>query len=499
MEDAIALTDSPAIGQENKKHPRQLYTIAFSTMWDLFSFYGMKALLIAYIVTQLKLGQPMGYAVLAAYAALVWGFNFFGGVVSDKYLGARKSIIWGNYLQIAGHLTLAIPLQQPFFAGLALVATGSGFRASTSSSLVGSFYSNTNTRKKDDGYSIYYMFVNIGAALGGLICGYLGQNINWHLGFGAACFFMIIGQTQFILGINKSHGAPPDAKKLQEKFFLKLISREKIIYLFSLIVVAMVVLLLEYPGIMNFIMLPLIIGAFIYILILSFRFTKGEQKKLWAAMIMFLIGSLFWACYEQCAGSLNLFVLNNVNLSIAGIKVSGLSINNFAPGAWLVILTPLSIKTWQWLHKKNRSPGSTSKYIIAFLGVSFCFLVLWSSCYYNRSTGMIPVIMLVVAYLFLEIGEICLGPVSFSLASKLSPVAIASTVMGLMYLSISFGEYLAGKLGTFMTVPNGITDPATIMPYFSNIFLKIVLGTAFIALLIALLSPLIKKWMQEIK
>ena len=499
MEETLPFTGTPTFETEDKKHPKQLYTIAFSTMWDLFSFYGMKALLIAYIVTQLKLGQPMGYAVLAAYAALVWGFNFFGGVVSDKYLGARKSIIWGNYLQIAGHLTLAIPLQQPFFAGLALVATGSGFRASTSSSLVGSFYSNTDTRKKDDGYSLYYMLMNIGAALGGLICGYLGQNINWHLGFGTACFFMIIGQAQFILGINKSHGAPPDTKKLREKIFLKLFSRETIIYLFSLLVVAMVVLLLEYPGIMNFIMLPLIVVGFIYVLVLSFRFTKQEQKKLWAAMIMFLFGSLFWACYEQCSGSLNLFVLNNVDLNVAGIKISGLSINNFAPGAWLVILTPLSIKTWQWLHKKNRSPGSTAKYIIAFLGVSLCFFTLWASCYFNRSTGMIPVMMLVVAYLFLEIGEICLGPVSFSLASKLSPVAIASTVMGLMYLSISFGEYLAGKLGTFMTVPGGITNPVTMMPYFSNVFLKVVIGAALIALLVALLSPLIKKWMQEIK
>ncbi len=499
MEETGSLTGIIPAEQENKKHPRQLYNIAFSTMWDMFSFYGMKALLIAYIVTQLKLGQPMGYAVLAAYAALVWGFNFFGGVVSDKFLGARKSVIWGNYLQIAGHLTLAIPLQQPFFAGLALVATGSGFRASTASSLVGSFYSKSNLRKKDDAYSLYYMLANVGAALGGLICGYLGQEINWHLGFGAACFFMIIGQIQFILGINKSYGAPPDTKKLQEKIFLKLFSRETIIYLFSLGIIAMVVLLLQYPGTMNFVMLPLVAGAFIYVLILSLRFTKQEQRKLWAALVMFLIGSLFWACYEQCAGSLNLFVLHNVNLDVAGIKVSGLSMNNFIPPAWLVILTPLSIKTWQWLHKKNRDPGSTTKYIIAFLAVAFCFLVLWTSCYFNRSTGMIPVMMIIVAYIFLEIGEICLGPVSYSLASKLSPTVIASTVMGLMYLSISLGEYLAGKLGTFMTVPDGITDPVTMMPYFSNVFLKIVFGTAFIALLVALLSPLIKKWMQEIK
>jgi POT family proton-dependent oligopeptide transporter len=441
----------------------------------------------------------MGYAVLATYAALVFGFNFFGGVVSDKYLGQRKSIIWGNYLQIAGHLTLAIPLSQTFFPGLALVATGAGFRSSASSSLVGSLYNNNDERRKDDGYSLYYMIFNVGAALGGLICGYLAQNINWHLGFGAACFFMILGQLQFILGVKKSFGLPPEISKLKEKVFLRLLNRETMIYLFSLTVVAGVVVLLEYPGIMNFIMLPLTISAFAYLFVLSLKFRIAERRKLWAAMIMFLIGSLFWACYEQCAGSLNLFVLNNVNLNAAGIKMSGLAINNFAPAAWLVILTPFSIKAWKWLHKKNINSRSYGKYIIAFLAMGSCFLVLWTSCLFNYTTGMIPVAFLVIAYLFMEIGEICLGPVSFSLASKLSPKQIASTTMGLMYLSISFGEYLAGKLGSFMTVPEGISDPVRMMPYFSAVFLKIAFGSLFIALLVAMLSPLLKKWMMEIK
>ena len=187
---------APVLNEKTEKHPKEMYRVAFTTMWDMFSYYGMKALLIAYIVTQLRLGQPMGYAILGTYAALVFGFNFLGGMVADKFLGTRKAIIWGGYLQITGHLILAIPSDLPFFAGLALVATGSGFRTGPSGSFVGSFYSDDEPRKKDSGYAIYYMVFNLGAALGGLICGYLGQNINWHLGFGAACIFMIIGQVQ---------------------------------------------------------------------------------------------------------------------------------------------------------------------------------------------------------------------------------------------------------------------------------------------------------------
>jgi amino acid/peptide transporter (Peptide:H+ symporter), bacterial len=490
---------APLSKEETEKHPKEMFRVAFTTMWDMFSFYGMKALLIAYIVTQLRLGQPMGYAILGTYAALVFGFNFFGGMVADKFLGTRKAIIWGGYLQITGHLILAIPSELPFFTGLALVATGAGFRNGTSGSFVGSFYNNNNPRKKDDGYAIYYMIFNMGAALGGLICGYLGQNINWHLGFGAACIFMIIGQAQFISGINYTHGAPPDLKKLKQKIFLKLFDREIIIYFLSLVVVALVTLLLQFPGFMNIIMLPLTIVAFIYIIIVSFKFSMQERWRLFAAMTICLITSLFWAFYEQIGGSLSLFSLHNVNLNVGGSKLSGLSINSFTPSAWLVVLTPISIRTWKWLDTKKANPRSYIKLVLSFMFMSFCFLLLWFGSFLNKDTGMLPVSYLIAAYLLMEMGEICLGPVVYSLVSKLSPKEIASTLMGIMFLSVSLGEYLSGKLGAFMTVPENISKPIEMMPYFSSIFLKIGIGSLLISLLIILLIPVLRKWMQEVR
>ena len=495
--ESIAVT--PIFKEETDQHPKEMYRVAFTTMWDMFSFYGMKALLIAYIVTQLRLGQPMGYAILGTYAALVFGFNFFGGMVADKFLGTRKAIIWGGYLQITGHLILAIPFDLPFFAGLALVATGAGFRTGPSGSFVGTFYSNDRSRKKDSGYSIYYMVFNMGAALGGLICGYLGQNINWHLGFGAACIFMIIGQAQFIAGINNSHGAPPDIKKLKEKIFIKLLDRETLIYLLTLVVVAMVTLLLQFPGFMNIIMLPLTIIAFVYIIVVSFRFSREERWKLFAAMTICLITSLFWAFYEQIGGSLSLFSLHNVNLNLGGAELSGLSINSFTPSAWLVVLTPISIRLWKWLDNKNANPRSYIKLMLSFMFMSFCFLLLWLGSFLNKDTGMLPVSYLIAAYLLMEMGEICLGPVVYSLVSKLAPKEIASTLMGIMFLSIALGEYLSGKLGAFMTVPEGISSSVEMMPYFSSIFFKIGVGSLLIAVLIIILIPVLKKWMQEVK
>lgn len=484
--------------QQTKKHPRELFTISFYTMWVMFSFYGMKALLIAYMVTQIHLGERGGYAILGTYSTFVFGLPFIGGLIADKILGTRKSIIWGSILMIAGHITLAIPFQQTFFAGLALVACGCGFGFGTDNALVGSLYDNKDARRKDAGFTIFYMLFNLGAALGGLICGYVGQNINWHYGFGLAGLFMICGLINFLYGINKRHGAPPDKIKLKEKVFPG-INREWSIYILSIVPIAVVTLLFYYTGIMDVVMLPLTIISFLYIIFISFRFTKQERLKLFAALILLLFTSFFWAFYEQAGGAMNLFVLHNVNLQLGGMHLSGLSINNFLPSFLLFALTPLAIKTWNYLHKIKREPRSEMKFVFAFVLMGLFFLTLWTGCYLYRSSGMVPVAFLFVGYFFMELGELNLGPISYSLTSKLSPLSITSTMMGVMSLAVALGEYFSGKLGATMVIPNGITNPVQSLPYYSTIFLRIAGGCLIIVLLLLILNPLLKRWMQEIR
>ena len=492
---AVSIGYSPVL---STKHPKELFTISFYTMWVTFSFYGMKALLIAYIVTQLHLGENIGYAILGTYSALIYGLPFIGGLIADKILGNRKAIIWGSILQVASHLTLAIPLHQTFFAGLALVACGSGFGTGPDNALVGSLYNNKDTRRKDAGFTIFYMIFNVGASLGGLICGYVGQNINWHYGFGLAALFMTLGLINFLYGINATLGPPPDKEKLKTKVFLN-INLETSVYLLTLVCIALVILLFNHTGIMDVLMLPLTIFSFSYIIFISFRFTPQERRKLFAALILLLFTSFFWAFYEQQGGALNLFVIHNVNSTVGHIKLSGLAINNFLPGFWLVALTPAFIALWKVLYKHNFEPRPPIKFVLAFLLMMIYFLVLWLGCHINRSTGLVPVYFIIIGYFIMECAELNLGPVSLSLASKLSPPRIASTMMGILYLSISLGEYLAGKIGAIMSVPTGITNPVESLPYYSNIFLKIAGGCCFIAILLFMLNPLLKKWMQEIR
>lgn len=483
---------------DSDKHPKEVYHLGFTAMWDMFSYYGMKALLIAYIVTQLRLGEQMGYSILGTYAAFIFGLNFFGGLVSDKLLGNRKSIIWGGYLQIFGHLLLAIPSNHLFFLGLAFVATGAGFRMGPSGSLVDSFYRKDQFRKKEDGYAMLYMIFSFGAALGGLICGYLGQNINWHLGFGAACIFMIFGQAQFILRISKVYGLPPDLEKLKKIIFLNLFNREHLIYFFSLIVVLMVALIIQFPGYMNLIMMPLIFIAFVYIIYISFKYTKQERLKIFAILSFCLIGSIFWAFYEQIGGSLSLFSMHNVDFNMAGLQLSGLAINSFTPSAWLLVLIPISIRIWKWLDTKKANPRSYIKLMMSFVFMAICFFILWLGSFLNNDTGIMPFGYLIGAYLFIEMGEICIGPMLYSLIANLSPKNIISTLWGIMNLCIALGAYLSGKIGALMIIPEGISSPIIMMPYFSSIFLKIGIGSLLISLLIIGLFPLLKKWMNEV-
>ncbi len=313
----MALTHStPAEPNVSHGHPKQLYMLFFTEMWERFSFYGMKALLLAYMVTQLKFDEPKGYAILGAYAALVYTMPMFGGLMSDKYLGGRKSVIFGGILMTIGHLVLAIPQDWSFFYGMAFIICGNGFFKPNISSLVGTLYDDNDPRK-DSAFSIFYMGINIGAALGGLLCGYVGQQINWHYGFGLAGIFMILGLVVFSLGKRSlgERGLPPDTAALKKPVFAG-INTEIFIYICTLLAVPIAVALFNQYKVMDYIMFGLGAASLIYILYIAFQLDKVARNKLFAALILIVFSVLFWAFYEQNSGSLNLFAMRNVDMNI---------------------------------------------------------------------------------------------------------------------------------------------------------------------------------------
>ena len=270
----------------NRSHPKQLFYVSFASMWVWFSYYGVKALLIAYMVTQMHLPEHYGYAVLGTYAALVYGLQIFGGVLADRLLGFRKSMIWGGVLMICGHVMLSLPYQQFFMVGLSFIAWGSGFFSGPDAAIIGMFYPAKNQAHKDNGFILFYMIISTGMALGGLVCGYVGQKINWHYGFGLAGVFMVLGLINFCYGIPSTAGAPPDVKRLKQKI-LPGITNEVLVYISSLAAVALTLLLFKHTGIMDVIVMPLTLLSFIYIIYIGFKSSKQVRFKLFALLFVF--------------------------------------------------------------------------------------------------------------------------------------------------------------------------------------------------------------------
>jgi POT family proton-dependent oligopeptide transporter len=480
------------------KQPRQLYLLFFAEMWERFSFYGMKALLIAYMVTELKFDEPKSYGILGAYSALVYTMPMLGGMLADRFLGYRRAVIYGGILMTIGHLVLALPQEWSFFYGMAFIICGNGFFKPNISSLVGTLYEENDPRR-DSGFSLFYMGINIGAALGGLLCGYVGQRINWHYGFGLAGIFMVLGLIVFVIG-QKSlghRGLPPNLAALKKR--VAGITNEQLIYVGSLLIIPVVVALFNRYEIMDYFMAVLGIVAISYVLWEASRMEAAARNKLIAALFMIIFSILFWAFYEQNAGALNLFAMRNVDMHVMGTELPALSVNNFLPPGWVVILSFFFAWLWTWLAKRKLEPATPVKFGFAFVLMAAGFLVFYLACL-NAESGLISLFAFAMGYMFIIAGELCLSPIGLSMVTKLSPIRMVAVMMGIWFFASAGGEFLAGKIGKMMSVPEAVQNNAIAsLPYYATILKEIAIASAIAGALILLLSPLVKKWMGDVK
>lgn len=493
--------ESLQVSTANQKHPKQLYLLFFTEMWERFSFYGMKALLLAYMVTQLKFDEPKGYAILGAYSALVYTMPMFGGMLADKFLGYRRAIIFGGVMMAIGHVVLAIPQDWSFFYGMTFIICGNGFFKPNVSSLVGTLYDNNDPRK-DSAFSLFYMGINVGAALGGLLCGYVGQTINWHYGFGIAGIFMVVGLIVFIIGkASLKEKGLPLTNDLHRKIG-GVITVEYAIYGLTFFALPIIVTLFNYYEALDSIMLVLAVVSVIYILYTAAKLDKVAKLKLIAALTLVVVSTFFWAFYEQNAGSLNLFAMRNVDMHVLGFELPALSVNNFLPPAWVIILSLVFAALWPWLNKKGLEPSTAGKFALSFVFVAAGFFTFYLACQANLSYGLIPLLAFVAGYFFIICGEMCISPVGLSMITKLSPTNIVGLMMGIFFFFTAIGEFLAGKIGALMSIPKDVVaanNPVLSLPYYANVLLQISIYSAVIAVIIFMLVPTLKKWMGDVR
>jgi POT family proton-dependent oligopeptide transporter len=436
-------------------HPVGLRTLFLTELWERFSYYGMRALLILFMTAPvakkgLGFATPEAGAIYGLYTGMVYLLALPGGWIADRILGARRTVFYGGIIIALGHFCLAIPTVITFFIGLVLIVSGTGMLKPNVSTMVGQLYPKHDPRR-DAGFSIFYIGINLGAFTAPLICSYVGESINWHYGFGIAGLGMTIGVVQYALSVKTlgDAGAKPNTLPAERTKFR--------LGIFAFLAVLLILGKLAYDGTISIqslssgfgVMLTLIVVALFAGMLLLGKWTSDERKRLIAIFVLFAAAALFWSIYEQAGSTLNLFAERNTDRSVPGMTQP-------FPAGWfqslpaLFVIAIAPIFAWLWVKLGERNPSSTIKFSIGLLfgGLSFIILIPIAG-----KLGVSP-IWLTLTYLLQTIGELCLSPVGLSAMTKLAPKQIGGLIMGVFFLAISVGDYISGRLASvYDTMP----------------------------------------------
>ena len=484
-------------------HPRGLSTLFFTEMWERFSYYGMRAILTLYMTKTLAeggLGFDEGHAALiyATYVSSVWYLPLIGGWLADKVFGARRAVLIGGIIIACGHYSMAINTHFNFYAGLILIACGTGLLKPNISAMVGQLYSEKDQRR-DAGFSIFYMGINLGAFLSPIVVGFLAQhplfrrmissigfdpNTAWHWGFGAAGVGMTLGLIQYVIGRRRLSEVGQKPDRLAENPSVASPAGFDFLTLGLAVVGGLVGASLGYfigGGFLSA-LFPLVVGFFAGYLAGTTRLLNGDElKRVLAIFILFVFSILFWMTYEQAGSSLTLFADRMTRTTIFGWAYPS-SWFQSVPAIFVIIFAPIFAAIWQKLG--DRQPSSPGKFIYGLLFAGLAFVVITIASMLGAS-GRVSPLWLIVVYLIQTFGELCLSPVGLSTVTKLSPARMVGLMMGVWFLSISIGSYIAG-LTTRLFEGN---DPTVLTRGFAIFAGITLLGT----LILAVLTPLIKR------
>ncbi len=468
-------------------HPKGLYMLFFAEMWERFSYYGMRALLIFYLTQHWLFSDGKSTLIYGAYTSLVYITPVLGGYLADRYLGQRKAVLFGGVLLAIGHLFMAFegtggqsdPTINVFWLALALIIVGSGFLKANISVMVGQLYRLTDMRR-DAAYTIFYMGINLGAAVGTILVGYLGQTIGWGYGFGLAGIGMVAGLIVFVLGKKVLLGAGEAPA---------LISRQKefLIYAIGLGAVAVMWALVQYQDVIQMLLAVSGVALLGYVLYESFKLEKEPRERMFAILFLISLNPIFWGLFEQAGGSMNLFTDRFVDRG--GVPASIFqSINPI----YIILLAPLFAGLWQWLGSRKREPSAPAKFGLALLQMGLANLVLvWGAQAYGVA-AMTPVLLVFAYYLLATTAELCLSPVGLSAMNRLAPSFLASLIMGAWFYMTAVGNFVAGKIGEATGGHDGEMTKQGLLDIY-GLFGWISIG---VAVAVLLLSPIVKRWMH---
>lgn len=513
-------------------HPKGLFYLFFAELWERFSFYGMRALLTLYLINDLfeKLsnGTEVAYEVYAAYGSLVYFTPAIGGMIADRLIGHKNSIVLGALLMTLGHFVMAFESEYIFYLALGLLIMGNGFFKPNISTMVGGLYKQGDVRR-DAGFTIFYLGINIGAFIAPLICGWLGDTYGWHYGFGAAGIGMLAGMLLFMYGSKKEaygdQGHQP--KEWKDKRILGLNVRVPV-WILSFLAVPLFAYLVqnnstkvltsifENMGLLQFLLLSLLGIVILYLVFISiFKLSWKEISKLAMVCVLTFFITVFWSFFEQSGSALTNFAEQNVNL--VGLNASQTnSINPF----WIILLAiPFSLM-WKALDKKGINPRTPIKFGLGIIQLGIGFIIFSLAAGSADAQGMVPMSFLIFGYLFLTTGELFMSPIGLSKITELAPIWLTSFLMGVWFLSSSFAHYIAGIIAKMTTSDggsegwiqttaksitgmdasflDGASEGVINLANYTNVFAQIGIVSLLIGGICLLLSPLFNRMMQDV-
>ena len=494
-------------------HPTGLSTLFFTEMWERFSYYGLRPLLVLFMSATVMNGgygfdRTEASAIVGIYAAFVYLMSLPGGWVADRLLGLRRAIFIGACLISAGHISIGLSGllgltagKVPFFLGLILIVLGTGLLKPNISAIVGDLYPEGGARR-DAGFSIFYMGINVGALLGQLVTGYLGEEVNWHVGMGAAGVAMLIGLTIYGLratktlgpiGMQPSKNADPVVQAKQERNVKRIVG--SILVAIALIFVAAATggIELNAPGIaeyMTYLMVAMAAGFFAFIFILG-KLSSDEKKRVAVIVVLFAFAAIFWSAFEQAPTSLNLFARDFTDRTVGGFTIPATWFQSVNP-LMIIVIAPMIAALWVGMAKRGTELSSPAKFSLGLFLAGIGFLIMIFAANAVVASGgntLVSPWWLVGSYAFQSVGELFLSPVGLSSMTKLSPRRYVSQMMGIWFLASALGNLIGGRVG-------GHVDPEKLdqMP---TLFTTTTISLMVAAVVCALLIVPIRKMMKD--
>lgn len=488
------------------KYPKQLWYLFFSEMWERFCFYGMRGMLVVFMVSQLSMKDEVANLQYGATQAWVYAFTFIGGLFADKILGFRKSLFWGGMLMILGSVILAVDPKNFFFIGISFTIVGTGFFKPNISSMVGQLYKDNDPRR-DAGFSLFYAGVNLGALIGGYICiavangnlwaSLVPEALRWNYAFGFAAIVMVISlltftQTQKSLG---EIGLSPllNIENSKRKLY------EVLTYIGSLAIIPIIIMMVANTVYTDYFMMIIGPASIVYLFYEMRNFSSSENKKLLAALVFIIFSIFFWAFFEQSGGSLSLFAANNLHNTVLGVALDPNGVNNSANSLFVIIFAALVGMVWIFMAKKKIEPNTVVKFGLGFLFLAGGFWVFYYTKFFASADGRTSLDLFTFGWFVITFGELCLSPIGMSAMTKLSPQKTQAVIMGMWFLASAYGQYFAGLLGANIASASENASNLEKLSVYADGYQQLALYALIAGVALIAISPLVKKLMQDVR